>query len=153
MFLSVPFIKYENQICTDQINPFLTTLKVCGIFEEVLKSDTGETKMLEFEYDSSQAEELVVHLKGNLTREEVVKVRKEIENEVLSKVPKSITINLDGTSRIDTAGVALLVVLCRLCKARDIHFRIVNPDERIRKVVRLAQLEKLLLGMGEPHGN
>ncbi len=109
--------------------------------------------MLEFEYDNSQERELVVRIKGKLTREEVVKARKEIENEVFSKSPVRVTVDLYDTSRIDTAGVALLVVLCRLCKTGNMSFRVINPDEKVRRVVRLAQLERLLLETGEPNGS
>lgn len=105
--------------------------------------------MLKFEHDESNGGKLTVHLKGSLTKDNVVSIRKEIEKAFFEKSPNCVTIDLSDATSMDTAGVALLVILCRICKSRDINFRIVNPDDKVRKVIRLAQLEQLLLGNGD----
>jgi len=88
---------------------------------------------------------LIVSLSGELNK----KVVREIRDKIIKAIRtghnvESITVDLSDVSLIDTAGVALLVLLCQHVKSKGGTFRVVRPQDRVRRVFKLAQLEEFL---------
>lgn len=103
-----------------------------GCWVDIRKSDT-------------QKESLVVSLRGELTRHEVRAVRDRVLQEIhASSVAKYVALDISKLERIDTAGVALLVLLCRYVDSIDGTFRVLSPSDKVRRVLRLAQVEEFL---------
>jgi len=90
----------------------------------------------------------VICIRGNLTMATVPAVRNNIKKLTPSDGLKETIVDLASIDRMDTAGVALLVELCSKKKKKGCSFKVVNPDEMVRKVIRLAQLEQLLTEEG-----
>lgn len=86
-----------------------------------------------------------IFLKGRLGKDEVKTVMDSIMQELgFGSKFKHVTVDISSIEWIDTAGVALLVLICSRVRERNGIFRVVNPNERVLRVFRLAQVEKLL---------
>ncbi len=88
---------------------------------------------------------LLIFLSGELTRREVRSVRDRLLREMRSVTDlKHVAVDISKLDRIDTAGVALLVLLCRHVNALKATFRLCNPGDKVRRVFKLAQIEEFL---------
>lgn len=86
-----------------------------------------------------------IFLEGRLGKDEVKTVMDSIMQELgFGSKFKHVTVDISSIEWIDTAGVALLVLICSRVRERNGVFRVVNPNERVLRVFRLAQVEKLL---------
>lgn len=88
---------------------------------------------------------LEISLAGRLEKNEVKAVMDRILRQFRGEPGiKEVTVDIRSLEFIDTAGVALLILICRRIKSRDGIFRVINPEERILKVLRLAQIDTFI---------
>jgi len=88
---------------------------------------------------------LIVSLSGELNKKVVRDIRDKILGAVRSShYVENVTVDLADVNLIDTAGVALLVLLCQHVKSKGGTFRVIHPQDRVRRVFKLAQLEEFL---------
>ncbi|MEJ5300023.1 MAG: STAS domain-containing protein [Thermodesulforhabdaceae bacterium] len=88
---------------------------------------------------------LIVSLAGRFNRDVVRDIRDKVFKVLRSnRTVKSLAVDLSEVEWIDTAGVALLVLLCQHVRAKGGVFRVLYPSDRVKRVFKLAQLEEFL---------
>ena len=65
--------------------------------------------------------------------------------EALAKAP-SLAVDLSAVRYMDSSGVANLIEGFQKARAGKKGFRVANPSEPVRLVLRMAKLEKILVG-------
>ncbi len=90
---------------------------------------------------------MTVKIAGVLERSAVEKVKKSVIR-VIERRPSvsDVTVDLSDLERIDTAGVAMLVFLARTSTIAGRTLRVVYPRDEVTRVLRLVQVEELLMG-------
>ena len=56
-----------------------------------------------------------------------------------------VTLDLDGVTRADSAGLALMVEWLKQARARNLRLRVVNMPEQMLAIARMSKLDSVLL--------
>jgi anti-anti-sigma factor len=102
-------------------------------------------------------EACVVHVRGEVDISNAPGLLAAIENALTNETP-GLTLDLTGTTYLDSAGVQLLFVLAERLKDRRHQLRLIVPEESpVRAVLELTGLQKLVpmdthLDAGESSG-
>lgn len=81
-----------------------------------------------------------VSIEGELT---VDTVAESLFQQVLTGTA-SLTLNLSQLSRIDTAGVAWLVLMVKHAKQTQVTVKIIHPSDALTNLAKLSDVDKLL---------
>jgi anti-anti-sigma factor len=89
-------------------------------------------------------ETCVVHVRGEVDISNARRLLREIEDALTNETP-TLTLDLSGTTYLDSAGVQILFVLAERLKDRRHQLRLVVPEgSPVRAVLELTGLEKLV---------
>jgi anti-anti-sigma factor len=89
-------------------------------------------------------EACVVHIRGEVDISNARRLLAAIEDALTNETP-TLTLDLSGTTYLDSAGVQILFVLAERLKDRRHQLRLVVPEESpVRSVLELTGLEKLV---------
>lgn len=84
-----------------------------------------------------------VVISGDLTFDTVGGLRLR-GNDVL-RGHSPVTLDLDGVTRADSAGLALMVEWLKQARARDVDLQVVNMPEQMLAIARMSKLDSVLL--------
>jgi anti-sigma B factor antagonist len=82
----------------------------------------------------------IVDINGRIVLEECVLLRGLLSN-LLAAGHNKILINLEGASRVDTAGLAYLISGLVTVRKQQGELKLLNPTKIVRDVIRLARLD------------
>jgi anti-anti-sigma factor len=87
----------------------------------------------------------VMTLEGALDRDTVPGIRKNLLKRIKKEFGDSreLRVDLSGVSKVDSAGVALLVELLKAVSERGGKLKLTGLDENARKMIQLARLSEL----------
>jgi anti-anti-sigma factor len=92
----------------------------------------------------------VVRVRGEVDISNARRLLAAIEDALSNDTP-TLTLDLTGTTYLDSAGVQILFVLAERLKDRRHHLRLVVPEESpVRAVLELTGLEKLVRMESDP---
>lgn len=96
---------------------------------------------LEFSLDNDV---LRVKIKGDIDHHSAKRTRESIDNQILSKKPIIIILELNAVEFMDSSGLGL--ILGRYTIASEIGARLIlyRPNRRIRKILELAGIERIM---------
>lgn len=87
----------------------------------------------------------VYRLEGALTFGTVTALRPQ-GIEALDASPEGLTLELSQLTRVDSAGLALLIDWLGAARARSRALRLTHPPETLLALARLSEVEPLILG-------
>ena len=89
-------------------------------------------------------EELTVFINGEIDHYGAVSVRGEIDKKIIELLPKSTVLVLSNIDFMDSSGIGLIIG--RYSKMNGIGgtLKIRNASERVRKICKLAGLERII---------
>jgi anti-anti-sigma factor len=88
----------------------------------------------------NEPHEAVVQLEGAFDFNTAADIRKELIKIAKIKGLKTLEIDFSLTSKLDTAGIAVLVEVFRLLRRKGGEFNLVGLNENARQMIRLARL-------------
>ncbi len=65
---------------------------------------------------------------------------------LIGSAAAELSIDLQGVSQVDSAGLALLIDWLASARARACHLRYARPPEALRSLARLSDVERLITG-------
>ena len=83
-------------------------------------------------------------IKGPMDRESVPELRRKVLKLIRKDNISSLTVDLSEVSRLDTAGLALLVEWYRFLRRHGGRLKLAGLGEEVKKKIHLARLDKLL---------
>lgn len=84
-----------------------------------------------------------VAISGDLTFDTVNGLRHRSDEFLRDGSP--VTLDLDGVTRADSAGLALMVEWLKQAQARDVPLRVVNMPDQMLAIARMSKLDNVLL--------
>lgn len=85
----------------------------------------------------------IAKIKGDLDHHTAKFIRGEIDREIASARPKRLIIDFSGVTFMDSSGIGLIMGRYKLMQDYDGEVIIASPPDYIRKVLRLAGVDKL----------
>ena len=87
---------------------------------------------------------LIAALRGEIDHHSAIAIRKRIDDELFSKRPQTLTIDIGEVDFMDSSGLGL--IMGRLAKAREIgaSLTVANPSARAARMFKMAGLERLI---------
>ena len=82
---------------------------------------------------------------------EVDLASKDLLEEALTNLgvePRNLMVDLRGVTFIDSMGLTMLLRIDRLCTANGGSLALAAPSENVKKLLRMAQLDKVLTILG-----
>jgi anti-sigma B factor antagonist len=83
---------------------------------------------------------VIANLKGQLHGGLGDEILRGVVNELLSEGWRKILLNLSKVHSIDSAGIGELVQSLRVCRKFGAELKLLNPHDRVKKSLHLAQL-------------
>ena len=87
---------------------------------------------------------LKVTLGGEIDHHNAVSVRSEIDEQILSRRPEKTVLDLSGIDFMDSSGIGLIMGRYTKMKAIGGELSILDPNDRILKIFKMAGLEKIV---------
>ncbi len=85
----------------------------------------------------------VAKIKGDLDHHTAKLIRGEIDREIISSRPHRLIIDFSGVTFMDSSGIGLIMGRYKLMQDYDGEVIIASPPNYIRKVLRIAGVDKL----------
>jgi stage II sporulation protein AA (anti-sigma F factor antagonist) len=82
-------------------------------------------------------------IKGDLDHHTAKFIRSEIDREISEKHPKLLVIDFSGVTFMDSSGIGLIMGRYKLMQDFDGSVTVAAPPNYIKKVIRLAGIDKL----------
>lgn len=86
---------------------------------------------------------LTVWLSGELDHHAARTLREQVDSAVERSSAKRLRLDFSGVTFMDSSGIGLIMGRYRLMLSRGGLLSVVGPSERLRRVMKLAGLEKL----------
>ena len=87
---------------------------------------------------------LKVTLGGEIDHHNAVAIRSEIDGQILSRHPQKTVLDLSGIDFMDSSGIGLVMGRYTKMKAIGGELCVLDPNERIFKIFKMAGLEKIV---------
>ncbi|MBE6701550.1 MAG: STAS domain-containing protein [Ruminococcaceae bacterium] len=87
---------------------------------------------------------LVVAPTGEIDHHETKEIREEIDEMILSTLPKKIAFDLSRTTFMDSSGLGLILGRFNKVSALGIQMELVNPGEKIMRIITMAGVDKII---------
>ena len=88
-------------------------------------------------------EEITAYLSGEIDHHSAVELRRRIDESVLSGTPERLILDFSGVTFMDSSGIGLIMGRYRLMQLEGGTLVVTGASERLRKVMRLAGLDRL----------
>lgn len=95
---------------------------------------------IELQVSSSDSQQLTVH--GDLTRKDVAKIARD--NGALSTLLKAKLIDLSQVGKVDTSGLAWILVIVESAKQRNLELKFSNLPIDLVKLAKLSAVDALI---------
>lgn len=81
---------------------------------------------------------------GDIDHHSAKKVKKLIDSEIFITRPETIYMDLSQVDFMDSSGLGLILGRYRIATELGISFKLLNPTERVMKILTIAGCEKIL---------
>ncbi len=86
---------------------------------------------------------LTVWLSGELDHHAARELREQIDSAIERSAAKRLRLDFSGVTFMDSSGIGLIMGRYRLMQSRGGSLTVIGASERLRRVMKLAGLEKL----------
>lgn len=83
-------------------------------------------------------------ISGEIDHHNAKTIRKMIDSDIFIKRPENVCLDLSQVDFMDSSGLGLIMGRYKTATEMGLSFKIVNPSERIVKILKLAGCDKLL---------
>ncbi len=91
---------------------------------------------------------LVISVDGEIDHHETKTLRVDIDEKIVKSVPEKIVFDFSRTTFMDSSGLGLILGRYRKAKEVGVGVEIVNPGEKIMKIITMAGLDKFITVKG-----
>ena len=91
---------------------------------------------------------LVIAPEGEIDHHETKTLRVDIDEKIVKSVPEKIVFDFSRTTFMDSSGLGLILGRYRKAKEVGVEFEIVNPGEKIMKILTMAGIDKFITVKG-----
>ena len=90
-----------------------------------------------------EARHIFIRLSGELDHHSAKGLLRRLDQEIEKALPTQLTLDLSGVTFMDSSGIGLIMGRYRLMQLEGGSLSITGASERLRKVMRMAGLDKL----------
>ena len=87
---------------------------------------------------------LRITLGGEVDHHNAVSIRSDIDEQILLRRPSKAVLDLSGIDFMDSSGIGLIMGRYAKMKAIGGELCVLNPNERVLKILKMAGLEKIV---------
>ena len=87
---------------------------------------------------------LRITLGGEIDHHNAVSIRSDIDEQILLRRPSKAVLDLSGIDFMDSSGIGLIMGRYAKMKAIGGELCVLNPNERVLKILKMAGLEKIV---------
>lgn len=91
----------------------------------------------------NENDEMVAYLSGDIDHHSAKSIREQIDSEVTQMSVKKLTLDFKDVTFMDSSGIGLVMGRYKLLKSQNGTIAIANCSIHIKKVMKLAGLDKL----------
>lgn len=91
-----------------------------------------------------QDECLIIMPSGEIDHHATKTLRVDIDREIALQCPKKIIFDLSRTQFMDSSGIGLILGRYRKARESGIELEIVNPGDKIYRILEMAGIDKLI---------
>ncbi len=91
---------------------------------------------------------LIIAVIGEIDHHETKKLRVEIDREIDHSLPDKIIFDFSRTAFMDSSGLGLILGRYRKAHERGVDLEIVNPSDKILKIIKMAGIDKFITVKG-----
>ena len=86
---------------------------------------------------------LTVSLSGEIDHHTAKPIREQIDKQLYRHHPEETVLSLGGVSFMDSSGLGLILGRLSLCRHFGCRLRVIDADERARKIFALSGMERI----------
>lgn len=90
---------------------------------------------------------------GDIDHHRAKKIKQLIDSEIFICQPNTVCINLGEVDFMDSSGLGLILGRYRISTELGIAFKLIEPNPRVMKILKLAGCEKILDIVGKEAAN
>lgn len=83
-------------------------------------------------------------ISGDIDHHSAVTLRQRVDREIYFYRPKIVLLRLDRVDFMDSAGLGFFMGRYQLCSALGASFRLIDPPERVLRILTLSGMDKKL---------
>ena len=87
---------------------------------------------------------LVVAPLGEIDHHETKNLRQDIDEQLIDLLPKKLVFDFSRTAFMDSSGLGLILGRYNKAQSLGIEFEIVNPGQKIMKIITMAGVDKII---------
>ena len=91
-----------------------------------------------------RGESLIIHICGEIDHHSAVRVRTEIDEQILAARSSKVFLELSGVDFMDSSGLGLIMGRFALVKQYGGTLAVLDPSEAVMKMIRLAGMERMI---------
>ena len=91
---------------------------------------------------------LIIAVIGEIDHHETKELRVEIDREIDHSLPDKIIFDFSRTAFMDSSGLGLILGRYRKACERGVEVEIVNPSDKILKILKMAGIDKFITVKG-----
>lgn len=98
-------------------------------------------EIIEFERKENSA---VITIRGDIDHHSAIEYKRKIDSYIFIEQPKTIYLDLSSVSFMDSSGLGLILGRFRLATEIGSTFKVLNPNDNVMKILKLAGCERIL---------
>ena len=91
---------------------------------------------------------LIVAVIGEIDHHETKELRGVIDGEIDHSLPNKVIFDFSRTAFMDSSGLGLILGRYRKARERGVEIEIVNPSDKIFKILKMAGIDKFITVKG-----
>ena len=92
----------------------------------------------------TQGKTVTAYLKGEIDHHNAKELRAELDRFIVTAQPRELAIDFGGITFMDSSGIGLIMGRSKLMKECGGRLEVRNPQPYIRRVLKLAGLERIV---------
>ena len=96
---------------------------------------------------------VTAYISGEIDHHNAAKLRNDIDEAVENAYPEILVLDFGGVTFMDSSGIGLVIGRCKLMKNISGKIAVINAPKYIKKVMRMAGIEKLLTEENKKEGS
>lgn len=96
---------------------------------------------------------VTAYISGEIDHHNAAKLRNDIDEAVENAYPEILILDFGGVTFMDSSGIGLVIGRCKLMKNISGKIAVINAPKYIKKVMRMAGIEKLISEENKKEGS
>ena len=96
---------------------------------------------------------VTAYISGEIDHHNAAKLRNDIDEAVENAYPEILVLDFGGVTFMDSSGIGLVIGRCKLMKNISGKIAVINAPKYIKKVMRMAGIEKLISEENKKEGS